>query len=68
MWLKFSIIITGEADANFYSQFPHTRTHTHTHTHTQIYQNKKLNSYMFFYSIELEGKMKKGTKEGKKIW
>ena len=67
MWLKFSTIITREANANFYGQFPHTCTHTHTHT--PIYQNKKLNSYILFYSTELEGKMKrkKGRKENMKV-
>ena len=60
MWLKFSTIITREADANVYGQFPHTCTHTHTHT--PIYQNKKLNSYILFYSTELEGKMKRNKR------
>ena len=64
MWLKFSTIITREANANFYGQFPHTCTHTHTHTHTHTNIPKQKIKFLHFVLLYRTGR--KDEKEERK--
>lgn len=67
MWLKFSTIITGEADANFYGQFPHTCTHTHTHPNIPKQKIKFLHVVLLYRTGRKDEKRNKRRKENMKV-
>ena len=65
MWLKFSTIITGEADANFYGQFPHTCTPTPPNLPQQ--NVKFLHVVLLYRTGRKDEKRNKRRKENMKV-